>query len=272
MKINYKHKLCSAILGGLVFLMACEKNELNLSSNTIDPSNGGYFKLGWFSPGLSTQGVQLKINGVRVSNQLGFGYTATTTTAGYAMPFPGGGLNTGGNNKNDYLAVDTGTIEVSLTVPKKGTNVDSIEVLTTTMNIEKGKYYSLIVCDSFPNAQSFVLDDNTTYADSGFYRYNFTNTIPNIPSGVDYLLSNSNGGGIKVLATGVKYKTSTGFIDFPHVGGSDTLRVRISGTSTILGTYTTSAITNRRCYTMVARGYLGATGVRAPNLSIIYNK
>lgn len=272
MKINIKHILCSAAIGSLIGLSACEKNELNLS-NSIDPSAGGYFKLGWFSPGLASQGVQLKINGVRLSNQLGYGYTSTSTTAAYAMPYPGGGLNTGGNNKNDYLAVDTGTIQVSLSVPKKGTNEDSINVLATTVNISKGKYYTLMVCDSFPNAQAYVLDDNTTYADSGYYRYNITNTIPNLgDAGIDFLLSNSNGGGVKVLASDVKYKQSTGFQAFPWVGGSDTLRIRKTGTTTILGTYTTSSVTNKRCFTLVARGYVGATSVRAPSISIIFNK
>jgi hypothetical protein len=268
MTIKIKHLLFSALLGGTVFT-ACEKNQLNLSDN-LDTSGGGYFKLGWFSPGLNTQGVQLKINGVRMSNQLGYG-TGFTSTTTYAMPFPGGGLNTGGNNKNDYLSVDTGNIEVMLSVPKKGTNTDSITVITTTMKIEKGKYYSLIVCDSFPNATSYTLDDNVNYADSGFYRLNFTNTIPNVGAGVDFTLSNSNSG-FKVLASDVQYKAATGFKDFPYTGGSDTFRIRKTGTTAILATYTTSSVTNKRCFTVAARGYISAAGVRAPAISLIFNK
>jgi hypothetical protein len=271
MKYNNIGKLSSAILFGSLLLMACEKNKLELSEN-IDPSNGGYFKLGWFSPGLNTQGVQLKINGVRVSNQLGYMFTSTNTTAAYAMPFPGGGLNTGGNNKNDYLAVDTGKIEVSLAVPKKGTNEDSILVHTTTMNISKGKYYSLIVTDSFPAAASYVQNDDTEYADSGFIRLNFTNAIPNLGAGLDFLVTNSAGTDM-VLATNVQYKSSTGFITLPLVTGTNTFKLRKTGTTAIIGaTYGTGGVTNKRCFTVVGRGYLGATGVRQPSISIVFNK
>lgn len=267
MKHSNIGKFSSAILCSTLLMMACEKNKLNLSDNQ-DPSGGGYFKLGWFSPGLNTQGVQLKINGQRVSNQLGYRFTSTTT---YVMPFPGGGLNTGGNNKNDYLAVDTGTIEISLSVPKVGTNEDSISVLTTSMDIEHGKYYSLMVTDSFPAATSYILNDDVEYADSGFIRLNFTNSIPNVGTGVDFLVTNTAGTD-QVLATGVQYKASTGFITLPLVTGTNTFKIRKTGTTTFLGTYGTSSVTNKRCFTVVARGYVGGTGIRVPAISLIYNK
>ena len=98
-----------------IFFIACKKNVLNLSDNLVN-NEGAYLKMNWLSPSFNTQGVQLKINGTRVSNLLGLGFTSTTQ---YVMPFPGGGLNTGGNNKNDYLLVNAGTINVTLSVPKK---------------------------------------------------------------------------------------------------------------------------------------------------------
>jgi hypothetical protein len=188
------------------------------------------------------------------------------------MPFPGGGLNTGGNNKNDYLAVPTGNIEVKLSVPKRGTNEDSITVLTTTMAVEMGKYYSLIVTDSFPAAQSYVLNDDVAYADSGSIKLRFTNAIPNVGGPVDFLRSNTTTGINQVVASNVNYKAATDFITLPVVAGTDTIKVRRSGTTAFLATYSTGSLSNRRVFTVVSRGYINATTVRAPSISIIYNR
>jgi hypothetical protein len=140
------------------------------------------------------------------------------------------------------------------------------------MNIERGKYYSLIVTDSFPAATSYVQNDDVTYADSGFIRLNFTNAIPNVGAGVDFLVTNTSGTDI-VLASNVQYKTSTGFITFPLVTGTNTFKLRKNGTTATLGaTYGTGSVTNKRCFTVVARGYVGGTGVRGPAMSIVFNK
>lgn len=253
----------------LLTLVSCEKNDLRLQE-TADPSTGAYFKLGWFSPAVNTQGIQLKINNQRLSNQLGYGFTGTSN---YAMPFPGGGLNTGGNNKSDYLSVPVGDLEVVLSVPKKGTNEDSIVVLKTNVNVELGKSYTMMVTDSFPNAQSYFLNDNATYADSGSIKLKFTNAIPNVGGNLDFLRSNKTTGINQVVAPDVAFKAATDYLVLPYITGADTIKIRKTGTTTILGFYTTSSIQNRRAYTVVARGYAGTTVTRLkPEVSIIYNK
>lgn len=251
----------------LVFFGGCKKNELNLNKNAVD-ADGGFFKLGWFSPALSTQGVQLKIDGARVSNLLGLGYTSTTN---YAMPYPGGGLNTGGNNKSDYLNVTAGSHEVIISIPQRNTNNDSVMILKTAIDVAKGAFKTLIVTDSFPNAQAYLLNDTTVLADSGFVRINFTNAIPNVGGGLDFLVTNSAGTNT-VLASNVMYKSATFFLNVPYVTGTYTFAIRKNGTTTNLATYATSSLTNKRVYTLVGRGYLSATGTRAPAISLIYNR
>jgi hypothetical protein len=138
MKISFKNIAALGMVG--LLLGSCKKNELNLNKNAVE-TDGAFLKIGWFSPATSTQGVQLKINDTRVSYLLGLGFTSTTQ---YAMPYPGGGLNTGGNNKSDYLSVAPGTLKVSLSVPKKGTNTDSISVISGDVTVEQGKFYKVI--------------------------------------------------------------------------------------------------------------------------------
>jgi hypothetical protein len=251
----------------LLIATGCKKNELNLNKNAV-LSDGAFFKLGWFSPGLTSQGVQLKVNGARVSNLLGLGYTSTTQ---YAMPFPGGGLNTGGNNKSDYLNVTPGTVEVSLSIPKKGTNEDSVLILKTNLTLEKAISYTWIVADSFPSAKGYLLTDTVALADSGFIRLKFTNAMTNVGAGVDFLVSNTAGAN-QVLATNVDFQNAVGFMKVPFVTGTNTFAIRKTGTTTNLATYATSSLTNKRSYTVVARGYSGATSTRAPGISLIYNK
>lgn len=252
----------------MVGMQSCEKNELNLS-NKLVTENGAYLKILWLSPSFNTQGVQVKIDGARVSNLLGLGYTSTSQ---YAMPFPGGGLNTGGNNKSDYLLVNAGELDLGVAVPKKGTNEDSIEVLKTTFSVEKGKYYSITICDSFPAAQSFLLPDEVNYADSGFNYLRFINTIPNAGANLDFLVTNTSGTDI-VLASNIPYKGATAFLKVPWISGTNTFKLRKTGTTATYGTtYPTSSLTNKRGYTVAARGYNNGTGVRVPTLSIVYNK
>lgn len=252
----------------LLGISSCEKNELNLSSPLAN-DNAAYLKILWVSPSFNTQGVQVKIDDTRVSNLLGLGFTSTTQ---YAMPFPGGGLNTGGNNKSDYLLVNAGELDVNISVPNKGTNTDSIVVHKTTFTAEKGKYYSITVCDSFPTATSFLLPDDVNYADSGFNYLRFINTIPNVGANLDFVVTNTAGTDI-VLATNIPYKGSSGFVKIPWISGTNTFKLRKTGTTAAYGTtYPTSSLTNKRSYTVAARGYNNGTGVRGPAISIVYNK
>ena len=272
MKFQFNHKAYIGIclyFAAILLITGCEKNTLRLS-NTEDPSSGSFLKLGWFSPSINTQGVILRVNGVALSNQIGFGFSSTSN---YAMPYPGGGLNTGGDNKNDYLSVPAGEVAVSLVIPKKGTAIDSIVVLApTAIKTDAGKYYSFMVADSFPAVSSFLLNDDASYADSGYFKLRFTNAIPNAGT-VDFLLTNTRVTD-SLVATGIDYKSSTGFITLPYVTGAVSFKIRKTGTTTIYNAtpYSTSSLTNKRVYSMVARGYVGATGTRAVTYSYIFNK
>jgi hypothetical protein len=129
----------------LLMITACEKNEITLDDATI-VEDDALFKLGYFSPNSSNPGVQLKINDARVS------YLFTNAT-----PFPGGGYNTGGSSNSDYVVVKPGQTKVSISIPKKGTNEDSIVVLNTTVNLEARKKYSMFTSDTIPNVKAFMV-------------------------------------------------------------------------------------------------------------------
>jgi hypothetical protein len=241
-------------------ITACEKNEITLDDATI-VEDDALFKLGYFSPNSSNPGVQLKINDARVS------YLFTNAT-----PFPGGGYNTGGSSNSDYVVVKPGQTKVSISIPKKGTNEDSIVVLNTTVNLEARKKYSMFTSDTIPNVKAFMVEDVFVTPDSGFAKVRFTNLMANVPA-VDFYQN-----GILIKAN-VALNTCTDFMDISIANNPSNFQIRPAGalaTTTALAVYPAAAtftLTNTRIYTIIARGYSGTTDTqRKPNVSLILNR
>lgn len=203
--------------------------------------------------------VQLKINDVRVSSNI------TNAT-----PFPGGGLNTGGSNMPWYLAVNTGTLKISQSVAKVGSDVDSIPLFSGNITVEANKYYSAYLTDTATNTQLILVNENVTPVETGFTRYKFVNIMPNLPALDLYF-------GTTLVASNIAYKGSSA--EFKLVSGTqDKWYIRPAGAaanSSAIATYPAAAtlltVPVNRIMTVFARGYNGSTGNRAPNISFIYN-
>ena len=237
----------------LTLISSCKKNEITLPD--ADVADGkAQLKLVYFSPSLLNPSVQLNVNGTRVSYLIPYG-----------TPFPGGGYNTGGSNNSDYVAVTPGNSAVSLSIPKKGTSVDSVVVYNQSFDLQADKKYTLFTTDSVPTVSAFLAEDVLVRPDSGYASLRFVNLIPNLPA-VDFY---QNG----VLIKGnVAFKTATTFDNISIANNPCQFTIKAAGGSTILATYPTSAtftLTNKRIYTIMARGYNGTTDARKPTVSLI---
>lgn len=250
------------ILFAAVVIVGCEKNKITLDDATV-VKDEALLKLGYFSPNSTNPGVQMKVNGVRVS------YVLTNAT-----PFPGGGYNTSGSNNSDYVAIAPGLSKIILSIPFKNTNEDSVVVLDQSITLTAGKKYSLFTSDSIPNIQSFLVEDVFTTPDSGFSKVRFTNLMKNVPA-VDFYQN-----GILVSA-GVAYNTCTEFTDLSTANNPGVFAIRPAGalpTSSALASYPTNGaatftLTNTRIYTIIARGFAGFTDAnRKPNVSLLLNR
>jgi len=253
-------KLIYIAFFAMLFMTACKKNEIKLTDVDI-VKDEALFKVGYFSPNSANPGVQLTINGQRVS------YLFTNAT-----PFPGGGYNTGGSNNSDYLVVNPGQNEVGISIPKKGTNVDSVVILTTSVTLDGKKTYSMFTTDSIPTMSAFMVEDIITRPDSGFVNVRFTNLMPNVPA-VDFYQN-----GVLIKAN-VALKTCTNFQALTIANNPSNFQIRPAGAlpaSTALAVYPTTAtfsLVNTRSYTIVARGYSGFTDAnRKPNVSLVLNR
>jgi hypothetical protein len=249
-------KIFSITFCTLVIIMACKKNQLTVSP--YDYADGkALFKLNYACATALNPNVRIRINDVIVSNNIN-----------YATPFPGGGLNTGGSNNADYLQAEPGINTVKLCILKAGTDIDSIVLYETTVDLQPEVYHTLHVADTGAAIQSVFVTDPAGMEDSGYVQYRFINLIPN-STGLDLYF------GTQKLASNVAYKQITESFRLPAAAvGAWSLRTA-GNTVALANPYTNTGTTsNQRVFTVYARGYLGLkdADVRAQKVSLMFNK
>lgn len=253
-------KITTLCLLTVALFNGCKKNAINYSDFDYVDENSALIKINYNVAFRANPFVQVKVNGTRVSG----------TNIQTRYPFPGGGFNTLGGNTGDYLPITPGNTEISISIPKRGTNIDSVEIYKTTMSTVARKNYTLHVADTI-NTKSLLVEEDRSLPDSGFVKYRFVNLMPNVPA-VDLYI-----GAVKV-ASNVAYMAIGDKFELPvsQANVSTVWAIRPAGalpTSTALATYTSaSTLLNRRIYTVFATGYSGmtSTDVRRPFVAFYY--
>ncbi|MDB5206389.1 MAG: hypothetical protein JWR72_1464 [Flavisolibacter sp.] len=245
------------IIFACVAFWSCKKNVLTVSP--YEYTDGlALLKINYSCPYFRNPGVQVKINGEKVSSLIT-----------YSTPYPGGGLNTGGNTYADYLSVKPGSNSVSLSIPKIGSTEDSILLYKTDVTLTTNDYQTLHFTDTAASTQSVLTKDAANKPDSGFTQFTFVNLIPNsTPLDLYY--------GTTKVASNVPFKQATEPFLLPSGGTALSWTLRQAGGTATLGTAYTSASTtaNQRVFTVYARGYVGpaTTDIRSAKISFAYNK
>jgi hypothetical protein len=247
-----------AIASAVLFVAGCEKSrDYKAGFDMINPTDA-LLKVIYGSAYATNPGVQLSIDDVRVSGLITF-----------RTPFPGGGFNTPGSNFPDYLSVKPGTRKLSIAIPKKGTNVDSVLLYTTQLNLEADKNYTVTIMDTLANTKSVLSTDTIKVSAFNGIKYHFVNMMPNVPKLDLYY-------GTTLVATNVAYNTQgvVFTMPLPLLMAWSIRETGTSPTSTALATYSSgSTIANGRILTAFAVGYKGsaATNTR-PYISFTLNK
>jgi hypothetical protein len=249
----------------LLFLMGtgCEKEAEKIADFSTVSSGEALLKINFVSAYTANPSVHLKLNDVRVSNLI----TART-------PFPGGGYNTAGDSRPDYLSVNPGSIKLSAAIPNRNTANDSIVLFNSTISLAANKNYTAHITDTGANTKVVLLTDDISMPDTGTARYTFVHLMPNVAA-LDLYHNNT------LVASNVPYLGSVVF-NRPTRGASPIWNVRQAGTGaagTVLATYSsTNTVLARRGYTVFALGYNGllttAPGytARRPYVSFLLNK
>lgn len=247
-------------LAGLM-IAGCKKNVVSYLE-TQSTSGQANVKIIHASAYTTNYSSVIKVNDIRVSSNV------TNAT-----PFPGGGLNTNGSNYPWYLEIKPGNTQVSLSVPKVGTSIDSIALFTTKVMFEANKYYSAYITDTAANTKLVVVPENIATPTGNITRFKFVNIMPNV-SALDLYW------GSQLVASNVAY---TGVSPDFTLNRGDTARwyIRTAGTAStsapiavypvISASSAPFTVPMQRVMTVFARGYNTGTGNKAPAISLLYN-
>lgn len=235
----------------------CTKNVLDYGDVEKLTGNETLLKINYNSMYANNRSVVFKINDKRVSGLL-------TSRS----PFPGGGYNTGGDSKPDFLVVDPGSINLSVVLPKKVDNgTDSIVLYSTTLELAAGKKYSVHIADTLATTKNLLVEENFAMPDSSFARYRFVNLLPNVPAVDLYYGPATATVGDQSLDT--LKAANIGFMQaspefVTKSAAARTWKIRPAGaaktSATIIASYlSASTLLERRVYTAFATGYSGKT-------------
>jgi hypothetical protein len=249
-----------AITTGAILLFSCKKNGNFVTQLPVTLSTGlSNVKIVHASAYNTNYTVQLKVNDARVSNNIT-----------YSTPFPGGGLNTGGSNFPWYMNLTGGDNKITMSVPKAGTNVDSILLFNGNTYMQPDVYTTVYIYDTGANTQLAKKIENTTMPAYGTARFKFVNLIPNLPFADLYAGPNK-------VASNIAYSQ---FSPEFTLNMLDTVHwyIRPAGalpTSGAIAQYPTTTIPqtipNQRIFTVYSRGYVGTIGNRLPAISLLFN-
>lgn len=251
-----KNRISTIIIlffSSLMFI-SCEKNMIDYGDVIKVGEDQPIIKINYASPYKDDKFVIVRFNGKRVTSKIQ-----------NRTPFPGGGYNTRGDVRADYLTIDPGIVRISIAVPFKIENgMDSVELYAANVNIGKGKRYVIHFADTAANTKSVLTEENFLMPDSGYATYRFVNLMPNVPAVDLYYGQSATVHTQDVLVSpNVAYLTAGAYFTINRYSAR-TWKIRRAGdpvtAATVLANYTSaSALLNQRTYTVYAHGYAGLT-------------
>lgn len=251
--------LCVALL-----FASCEKTVMDFGDVQKITPETPLIKINYASPYKDDRFVIVKFNNQRV-----------TSIIQNRTPFPGGGLNTRGDLRADYLTVAPGNVELKIARPFKIDNgLDSLVIHTSNFTIEKGKKYVIHITDTAQLTKTVLTEERFKMPDSAFAEYRFINLMPNVPAlDLYYGQSATVHTADRLIASNIGFLKISDYI-LLNRASARTWKIRAAGaaiTSAPIASYTSvSALLNQRTYTIYANGYLGGTTGNAPFVSLFF--
>jgi hypothetical protein len=250
------------LLCSVLFFASCGKNTIDYG-DVEKITDQPLLKINYASMYQDDRFVVISFNGKRVTSRIQ-GRT----------PFPGGGYNTRGDVRADYLTATPGPVEIKVALPYKiDIGLDSLELYKTTINVERGKKYVAHITDTAAFTKTVVTEENFLMPDSGYAVYRFINLMPNVPA-IDlyYGTSATDHTADRLVAGNIKYLENSDYFRINRYAAR-TWKIRAAGaaltTATILASYTSAnTLQNQRTYMVYALGYSGiTTASRRPYVS-----
>ena len=253
-------------IAACIVLVSCDKNALTIPADVA--TGGARLKLINAAPDLPG-GIELAINGKKVSAFTPSGATATSPGFAVGVPFNSTFPSTGSN----YAIVTPGAVSLSLTSPATTTTASATAIGSSSATLDDNAYYSLFVSGTGVQPETTLLKDDFAQLTASSKVYvRFVNLIPNGPAtGYDLFILSADGKTITPVAQAITYKGASAFATLDAFT-NPTLALRLPGTTANVGTVTFSNIANGRVLTVFARGLVGRTGTAAASLNLYVNR
>jgi hypothetical protein len=253
---KYFHSFLTAVttLALLAGASACQEEHDFL--RTIEPATGARVKFYHVAP--DAPGIDILLNDKKFSG-VNTVPPATPVAVTYFSSFP----------NLDYGLISPGSTNVKI-VPSA---TPATAVISATVPVEDGKYYSVFAYGLAPTYSALVLTDNLTPADKNQAYVRLVNLVaPSATAAApsyDLVLNGS------VVATNVRPGTASGeFVGVPAIAfgaAAVPVQIRTAGTTTVIASGTLQPYSSK-FYTFIARGQLGGTGTRVVALSTSTNR
>jgi hypothetical protein len=248
------NKILVAVLAAVSFIYACGKADL------ASPST--YARARFYHAVADAPGVQVSVGGTPINLTKTLNSRVVNDSLLYRFSFP---------SDSTYIGFDPGEKSVVLS-PIGGTST----LLEAKANLEAGKSYSIFAVDSLAKLGALVVADEFPAPANRKASFRFVHLVPNAPA-VD-VIRVRGGTDTTVLFSNVNYRTATTFTAVDtSVGTTGAFKtdylVRLSSTKAVVSaaSWTAAAFANGRLYTLVATGFVGGTGTRAVNKSLVTN-
>jgi Domain of unknown function (DUF4397) len=250
MKNSLKYIVSAALsLIVMMFVAACGKDDV------ASPTSGRvrFFHAVSDAP---TAGVDLIVDGtiVNLRNWLTAGTPLADSSFKYGAGFPG-------TTDSSYFYLTEGAHNIKVNALGTATTVASLDT-----TIAAGKNYTAFAIDSLAKVSFLVVEDKLPVAKTGKAWVRVAHLSPNAGN-VDVMLKyvKTVTGVLTTLdsaavGSGVAYKTVSDFIEV-KAPDSLTVEFRGAGTTKSAVTFPKSALVAGRCYTILARGIVGKSGL-----------
>lgn len=266
-RLNIMRFLYKTIFFGLAAfgMVACKKSIQDFGQVEFLGSSDVIVKINMASIYPDDRYMYVKFDGQRV-----------TSLIRGREPFPGGGYNTRGDSRPDFLKYKAGNIKVQVGLPYRiDDGRDSIVLYETQVNFEAGKRYTLHVTDTANNTKMILNEEDLSRPDSTQARYRFTNLMPNVPAIDLYYGAAATAAEPtqdSLVAKNIQYLESSPYFELNRIA-TRTWKIRPAGApvtnASVIAFYSNAgAVLDRRSYTVYALGYNGfTTAIMKPYLS-----
>lgn len=239
---------------GIILLTGCKESVQEFGDLEFMGANDAIVKINMASVYPDDRYMYVKFNDQRV-----------TPLIRAREPYPGGGYNTRGDSRPDFLKVASGNVNIKVCIPYKIDNgKDSIVLNEQSVILSAGKQYTVHITDTAANTKMFLTEESLVRPDSSFATYRFVNLMPNVESlDLYYGAAANSAAQDSLIVKNVKFGEVSAYFTIRR-SATRTWKIRKSGDpvtdQTVLALYTNASSTlNSRSYVAYALGYAGFT-------------